>query len=501
MTEEAKTKKISPMVREELLMQQGKSVNLDKIKSLYQLPRTLGASEKHLIAQDSCLANSYDIIGGSLMAHAFELGQYPITTFIGYGALQQIAQNGMIRACIQTTADEMTREWLTLTGGEDSEKVETLARKLEAKYNLRELCNEAFSVMGYMGGSFIYIDTGTDDPSLPLSLTNDSAEFGEGKTLRFVLVDPITVSPMEYNSSEPLRSDFMQPMAWMVYGKRVHASRMIKFVDNLPPALLAPAYNCLGIPQAQILWDYVLHWNKARSATIELLEKMNFMIFKTDAMKYLATANGLADLDAKMNFLNRYRSNSSVFVCDSESEDVQNVTAQIGGATDIAKQCLEFVAAIDRKPAVKLLGISPSGFNATGESDIRNYYDHIASKQEKFRNEILMLIKAVELAEWGEIDPSVTFEFNELGKEDEAQKVSTSSQYATLLATLQEHQAINAEEVRQLMRAYKPAGLQTLDEELPQSEEEQADGSPMMEQISKILGAKNAEKAEDAPSD
>lgn len=492
------TKKISPSVREELQYKRSE-VSLDKITALYRLPRTLGMKKEALIAQDACLSDSFDVIGGSLLAHASELGQYPMTSFIGYGALQQIAQNGMIRACIQTTADEMTREWITLTGGEDAEKVSELGKTIEYKYNLRELCNHAFSVMGYMGGSFIYIDTGTDDPSLPLSLTKESAEFGAGRKLRFVAVDPITVSPLEYNSSEPLRADFMKPRAWMVYGKRVHASRMVTFVDNVPPALLAPAYNCLGIPQAQILWDYVLHWNKARTATIELLEKMNFMIFKTEAMQYLSAPNGLADLDAKVNFMNRYRSNNSIFVCDNEGEDVQNVTSQITGATDIAKQALEFVAAIDRKPAVKLLGISPAGFNATGESDIRNYYDHIASKQEKFRNELMQLIKAVELAEWGETDSSVSFEFNELGKEDEAQKISTSSQLAQMLTALQEHQAISAEEVRAIMRAYKPANLDSLDKEMPEQEQGQSD-SPMADEISKILGAGNAE-SKDAPSD
>ena len=215
------TKKISPSVREELQYKRSE-VSLDKIKALYRLPRTLGMKKEDLIAQDACLSDSFDVIGGSLLAHAFELGQYPMTSFIGYGALQQIAQNGMIRACIQTTADEMTREWITLTGGEDAEKVSELGKTIENKYNLRELCNHAFSVMGYMGGSFIYIDTGTDDPSLPLSLTKESAEFGAGRKLRFVVVDPITVSPLEYNSSEPLRADFMKPRAWMVYGKRVH---------------------------------------------------------------------------------------------------------------------------------------------------------------------------------------------------------------------------------------------------------------------------------------
>ena len=110
------TKKISPSVREELQYKRP-GVSLDKITALYRLPRTLGMNEKALIAQDSCLSDSFDVIGGSLLAHASELGQYPMTSFIGYGALQQIAQNGMIRACIQTTADEMTREWITLTGG------------------------------------------------------------------------------------------------------------------------------------------------------------------------------------------------------------------------------------------------------------------------------------------------------------------------------------------------------------------------------------------------
>ena len=49
------------------------------------------------------------------------------------------------------------------------------------------------------------------------------------------------------------------------------------------------------------------------------------------------------------------------------------------------------------------------------------------------------------------------------------------------------------------MRAYKPANLDSLDEEMPEQEQGQSD-SPMADEISKILGAGNAE-SKDAPTD
>ena len=50
------------------------------------------------------------------------------------------------------------------------------------------------------------------------------------------------------------------------------------------------------------------------------------------------------------------------------AEDIKNITLTISGVTDIVRQQLEFIAAINRTPLVKLLGISPSGFNATGRA-------------------------------------------------------------------------------------------------------------------------------------
>ena len=438
---------------------------------------TLGGSEKERLAQDEALSDAgfYGAIHRSLQQHGYELGQYPVTSFVGYGALQQIAQNGMIRACVQTVADDITREWITITG-DDAEAVEEIQTLQEKKYHLRTLFHEAATLTGYMGGAFIYVDTGTENPELPLRYSNESAELQPGTKLRFVVVDPVNVSPGDYNAIDPLKSDYLKPRYFWVLGTKVHESRLLRLFDNPPPTLLRPAYNFLGIPQAQILWDYVMHWNQCRVYTADLVRKVSLLVFQTSTDDIFNSPNGVRLFDIRMKALQRYRDNNAVFVCDKEGESVMNVQTSIAGCTDVVRQSLEMIASINRTPAVKLLGISPSGFNATGESDIRNYYDYIRSKQELRREAINTCLEAIELVEMGSINSNISFDFNELSKEDEASAAMTAQTRAGALATLAQVQAISAEEMREAVKKEPAMHLGFLSDEVPEGEPEDIEG-------------------------
>ena len=438
---------------------------------------TLGVSEKERLAQDEALSDAgfYGAIHRSLQQHGYELGQYPVTSFVGYGALQQIAQNGMIRACVQTVADDITREWITITG-DDAEAVEEIQTLQEKKYHLRTLFHEAATLTGYMGGAFIYVDTGTENPELPLRYSNESAELQPGTKLRFVVVDPVNVSPGDYNAIDPLKSDYLKPRYFWVLGTKVHESRLLRLFDNPPPTLLRPAYNFLGIPQAQILWDYVMHWNQCRVYTADLVRKVSLLVFQTSTDDIFNSPNGVRLFDIRMKALQRYRDNNAVFVCDKEGESVMNVQTSIAGCTDVVRQSLEMIASINRTPAVKLLGISPSGFNATGESDIRNYYDYIRSKQELRREAINTCLEAIELVEMGSINSNISFDFNELSKEDEASAAMTAQTRAGALATLAQVQAISAEEMREAVKKEPAMHLGFLSDEVPEGEPEDIEG-------------------------
>ena len=461
-------------VREQLQMIPERTVNafknLRSVKKEFALPITMSGVSKDEykemnMAFDS--AGGFNTIYESLTQHAYDLGQYPITSFVGYGVLQQIAQQGLIRACIQTVSDDLSRKWIKIDGCDDPQKLEIIENELK-KLHIKDLFHKAVTTTGYMGGAFIFIDTGEDDLTLPLAINDLSAELKEGSKVKFVVVDPVNVSPIEYNCIDPLRDDYMQPRMWQVLGKRVHASRLLPFVENQPPMLLKPNYNFLGIPQAQILWDYVMHFNQTRASTARLLEKISLLVVQTDMDAVLSDEHGIELFDAKMEFLERYRNNDSVFVCDKESEGVMNVQTTIAGCTDVVRQSLELIACINRTPAVKLLGISPSGFNATGESDLKNYYDYVASKQELYREQIQTIINVIQLCEFGTIDPAITFKFEPLNEENKASQAMTAQTKIGALTQLVDRQAMSAEELRTAVREDEDLGLSFLDEEMPE---------------------------------
>lgn len=101
----------------------------------------------------------------------------------------------------------------------------------------------------------------------PLHLTPSGAELAAARPLRFQVIAPVNVCPCDYNSTLPLRGgEYFRPRWWRVLGDRVHESRLFRLVANEVPILLRPAYNFMGLPQAQMLWGYVLHFQECRIA-------------------------------------------------------------------------------------------------------------------------------------------------------------------------------------------------------------------------------------------
>ena len=447
--------------------------SLEDVKKAFSLPiNASGITKEQRMAMDSAFdfSGGYSAIFGSLTQHGFDMGQYPLTSFIGYGVLQQIAQQGLIRACIQTVADDMTRMWIELKGGDDTDgdKLNHLKDLIDNKYHLREVFHRAFVTTGYMGGAFVYVKTQSEQINLPLTYNDKNKELAKGEKISFIVVDPVNTSPMEYNCTNPLEEDYMKPRRWVVLSHEVHSSRMLPIIDNEPPTLLKPSYNFLGIPQAQILWDYVMHFNQCRVNAQNLLKKISLLVVQTDMDAILTSQNGVANFDERMNFLARYRDNDSVFVCDKSEEAVSNVQTTISGCTDVVRQALEMVAAINRTPAVKLLGISPSGFNATGESDIRNYYDYVHSKQELHHDAVQKCIEAIQLVEYGFIDKSIGFDFVDLNVENETAAAMTAQTKIASLAQLLDRQVMSAEEMRQAVKQDESLGLSFLSDEIPE---------------------------------
>lgn len=439
------------------------------------------------LAMDSCLP--------SAVRSMIEYDQEG-SKFLGYPFLQVLSQNPLISAGVETIADEMTKKFVKLVHtGDDSAKkecgmrseivVEDKLKILEAelkKFKISSLFRRCAEKTGYYGGCLAYIDTGgIDKPELLKSpLYFDRTIIKKGSLKNFTIIDPVNVSPGFYNASDPLCSDYFKPQTWFVMGKEVHTSRFLYFAGKEAPLLLKPAYNFFGVSQAQLAFEYVENFQKNRDSGSELLNKFSVSVFKTN-MQNAMYSGETAELEKRIQYFVHKRHNDGVFVLDKEDEDFVKSDTSLGGVTDIIRQSLELIASVFRIPAVKYLGISPSGFNATGESDLKNFYSLIESLQEKqFADNLEKVLKLLQLNKFGEIDPHIGFEFIPLDEEDDKIKAETEKMQADTLAVYLDRNVISAEEARKIGASDKEGILKGIDpdstEFMDDSEGEEDDG-------------------------
>ena len=145
-------------------------------------------------------------------------------------------------------------------------------------------------------------------------------ELRQNKLKGFTVLDPVNLFPGDYNSLYPMKKDYYKPKYWYVLGTKVHSSRLIRLVANECPTLLKPAYNFFGIPQAQLLYDYVLHFQDCRIAVTRLLKKFSLLTFKTNIGEILYAQGGTQEIDARINFMLRTMNNQGVWVMDTTEE-------------------------------------------------------------------------------------------------------------------------------------------------------------------------------------
>lgn len=451
---------------------------LADIKTMYGAPATLAEVDADTKkANDAAIGQCH-----SLLHHAISImGMSAYPQFLGYGYLTGLAQNGLIRAGCEMIADEMVEKGITLTtkgnNDPDTDKQAKLDRlnELITKINLLPTLRKAVSISKYYGGSLVYmdfdgIDTASENLLNPLILTKN--ELRGKKLRRLKVIEPYNLSPGQYNAADPLQEYYFKPRYWFVMGKAVDASRFLPPVqENELPTILRPAYNFFGIPLAQIVLDAVAHFTECREAEARLLTKFSLTVFKTNLNEQLFSGGDWSQIDNRVNNFVQYRSNDGVMLIDKESEDIDIKSMSLAGVKDIVSQAMEIVAAYFNEPVTKMWGLTPSGFN-TGESDLNNHYDHIASQQEKqLREQIEYVLKVLQMQEWGEIDNEITFTFNPLSEEKEESIATVNKIKAETQQIYISNGVISPDEGRECLKADPKSGFNNLNEESVPEEE------------------------------
>lgn len=382
-------------------------------------------------------------------------------SFLGYPYLAELSQRPEYRHITGTFAQQMTRKWVKLvsTGDEDkSDKIIALNAAMK-RFGLREAFHKAIELDGFFGRGQVFVDLGvTDDPEeLRSPLLRDaegrltSAKIKKGSLKGFVAIDPTWTTPSAYNSTDPLRDDFYKPSSWYVMGKEVHSDRLLTFIVREMPDLLKASYNFGGMSMSQMAKPYVDNWLRTRQSVSDLLHSFTVFVLKLNMQGLLQDAQAFAD---RIGAFLVGRDNKGLMMVDQETEDLSNVSAPLGTLDHLQAQSQEQMASVSQQPLIWMMGITPTGLNATAEPEIRVFYDRVNATQEQvFGPNLTKALDVLQLNEFGSIDPAITFEFVPLWQLDAAGLAAVQKTKADTDAVYMADGVIAPEEVRDRLAA------------------------------------------------
>lgn len=409
-------------------------------------PRTAGGEIPQALAMDAAETAVYSwAVQASL---AYGEGQ----TFLGFPYLTQLAQRPEYRQISGIWAKEMTRRWIKVTssGGSAGEtKIKAIETALR-KFKVRDAFRHATLLDGFFGRAHIYLDFGPGrDGELAKPLTLDPRKIRPGSLQGFRVIEPAWVYPNAYNTSSPLRPDYYRPREWFVMGDKVHRTRLLTFVSQEVPDLLKPAYSFGGLSRTQQAMPYVDNWIRTRQSVSDLLHSFSKTILKTNLTAILS-GGGADDLNERAAVYAATRDNKDLIMVDFDTEDVVDVSTPLGTLDKLQAQSQEQMASIAGIPLVVLLGITPSGLNASSDGEIKTFYAAVKAAQEDLFTDPLNVVLAVlQLHLFGAVDPDIGFEFLPLWEDDETTRTGVQKTKAEIDTAYLDAGVVSAEEVRE----------------------------------------------------
>lgn len=312
------------------------------------------------------------------------------------------------------------REWVTYIA-DDVEAPVWIEQEHQRLHTVARL-TEAVTWANVFGGSIVYVGAVDGNaPDQPLNLDAvKSVEFltvFDRRDLHILTID-----------HDPLSAGFGEPELYQIRpvgGLRapvrgapitVHASRILRF-DGTMTTKRRKARN-LGWSDSlyQRIFERLRGYNSSWDAVEILLEDFSQAVFKIGGLReMLASKDGPSLLQARMDAAEMSRSTLRAMLLDAENEEFIRTPTPMSGLPEVIELFMLRIAAAGEMPVTLLFGRSPAGLNATGDNDLRQYYDRIRAEQGCFgRPQLERLSEILWATRKGGAPKNWKFQFNPL---------------------------------------------------------------------------------------
>ena len=337
-------------------------------------------------------------------------------------------QNWVVKRLVDVVPEDMTKNWYRIVSQLSPDAKKQITR-LERQTRIRSKVLEGLKWGRLYGGAAAVIIIEGHDEILGEPLDLDMITPGSFKGL-VVLDRWCGISPslgLVRDISDP---DFGMPEYYDITASalgqsvKVHHSRIVRFIGRPLPHIELVMEQYWGSSEIEHILEELKKYDNTSHNIAALVFSANLKVYKMEGFDQFATmpTEVQRDLYNTLAMMNWMMCNQGMQIIGA-TDNFETHQYSFGGLSEIYEMFMLDVSGASEIPVTKLFGRSPAGMNATGESDMQNYYDGIEEKQETYLRPVIDKLLPIQcMSEFGAVPDDLDFEFNPCRRPTEEQK-------------------------------------------------------------------------------
>jgi len=372
--------------------------------------------------------------------------------------------NWLAKKIIDMPAEDMTRKWYKLSTALPLDQLQKL-KDLESKHSVKQELTNGLRWARLYGGCMVLMVT-NDPLNYDLALPLIPELLSKGSFRGLLVLDRTTgITPSTELETDINDPDYLQPMYYTVELEEdgvtqlqtIHHSRLLRFVGRELPADEMTKEEYWGASELEHIKDSLMRHENLCANIAQLVFQANVTTLKSGdimAMMSMGTTEAKEGIARALEFENQMRSSYGLQLLGSD-DTMENLPYNFNGLPEIYQQSLMDVAGAAEIPATKLYGRSPEGMNATGEADLRNYYDTISSLQERMlRPALEKLLPVMAMSCWGYVPEDMRIVFEPVMTINAKEQMEMAEQHMRTIKMGIEAGIVTPEKAREELQAW-----------------------------------------------
>ena len=326
------------------------------------------------------------------------------------------------RIC-ELVPEEMLRQGITLNiggneeGSDSNREITTYIMAMLDDLCLREKFTDAGVWANVFGGAVILIgaDDGNaaDEPldeesiqSLNFLTVLDkrdltpSAWYNDPLMANYGMVSTYRINPnnlMVSNPGFPVNS-----LSANFQSTQIHESRLIVFDGTRTTLRRKQSNEGWSISLLQRVWEVLTDFNMTWNSMANLMQDVSQGVIKMKDLAQMIAEGEEANIRRRMEEVDMSRGVGQALVLDAEFEDFKRDTASLAGLPEMLEKFMLRLGSAAKIPASLFISRPPTGLNASGDPEMRRFYDDTKSNQMyKLKPKIERIVEIIMLCKDG----------------------------------------------------------------------------------------------------